>query len=366
VANVLAIEPFFGGSHKSWLLGLKKFSSHRVSLLTLPAKYWKWRMQGGAIALAQEYNGFDVKPDLILCSDMLDVPTFKSLLKGGEPHPPIVLYFHENQLTYPCSPRDTKEKQRFFGFRNLVSMLVADGVIFNSRYNQESFLEAAEAHVKSFPDCNDLVDFKKCRRESIVLPPAIDFSNFEEKIDFSSRRDSPPILLWNHRWEYDKNPGEFFRAVGVLAERNRDFGMIIAGEQTNVIPKEFIQAREEFADRIQHWGFIESSDEYAQVIQRAEILPVTSNQEFFGISVIEAMSVGCAPLLPNRLAYPELISQEHQSECLYECFDDLVEKLDSWVQHGSPLEPKTVQQRALEYSWENWIGQYDQLLQSIL
>ena len=102
--KILIIEPYFEGSHKSWTLEFQKFSNHTIELLTLPGRHWKWRMHGGAITLAQQYNNLDFKPDAILTSDMLNLPLFKSIAKTDKI--PIIMYFHENQITYPWSPND--------------------------------------------------------------------------------------------------------------------------------------------------------------------------------------------------------------------------------------------------------------------
>lgn len=51
--RILLIEPYYGGSHKAWADGLWHYSRHHIDLLTLPAQFWKWRMQGGAITLAR-------------------------------------------------------------------------------------------------------------------------------------------------------------------------------------------------------------------------------------------------------------------------------------------------------------------------
>ncbi len=45
--------------------------------------------------------------------------------------------------------------------------------------------------------------------------------------------------------------------------------------------------------------------EYFEWLRKGDVAVSTAIQENFGISAVEAMRMGCAPLLPNRLAYPE-------------------------------------------------------------
>jgi len=101
--KILLIEPFFGGSHRSWAENYQQLSKHSVELLTLEAKNWKWRMRGGSITLAKKYNEGKFSPDLILATDMLDVTSFLALTRSNTAKIPLALYFHENQFSYPCS-----------------------------------------------------------------------------------------------------------------------------------------------------------------------------------------------------------------------------------------------------------------------
>ena len=39
--KVLLIEPYYGGSHRAWAEGYAAHSSHGLTLLTLPARFWK-------------------------------------------------------------------------------------------------------------------------------------------------------------------------------------------------------------------------------------------------------------------------------------------------------------------------------------
>ena len=122
--KILLVEPYFSGSHKSWAEGYQSFSNHNIRIISLPGKFWKWRMHGGAISLAKQFMEMDFSPDLILATDMLDLTTFLSLTKSRTAQIPNALYFHENQLSYPWpkSDRDFQEKQKnHYGFINLSS-----------------------------------------------------------------------------------------------------------------------------------------------------------------------------------------------------------------------------------------------------
>ena len=97
--NILLVEPYYSGSHKSWAQGYQSFSNHDVQIISLPGQFWKWRMHGGAITLAKQFMDMDFSPDLILATDMLDLTTFLSLTKSRTAQVPNALYFHENQLS---------------------------------------------------------------------------------------------------------------------------------------------------------------------------------------------------------------------------------------------------------------------------
>ena len=153
--NVLLIEPYYTGSHKAWADGYQAHSQHDVRLLTLPGRFWKWRMQGGAVTLARKARELDLRPDLILASDMLNVPVFLSLSRGENwQSAPLALYFHENQLTYPLQPGEKRDLH--YGFINFVSALRADAVFFNSNYHQAAFFDELPRLLKHFPEYNEL------------------------------------------------------------------------------------------------------------------------------------------------------------------------------------------------------------------
>ena len=67
--KIVLIEPYFSGSHESWASGLKLYSKHKIEIISLPGKFWKWRMMGGAITLANKFMEIGYSPDLVLTTD---------------------------------------------------------------------------------------------------------------------------------------------------------------------------------------------------------------------------------------------------------------------------------------------------------
>ena len=87
------------------------------------------------------------------------------------------------------------------------------------------------------------------------------------------------------------------------------------------MPEVFGEAKEKLGSRVLHWGYAESKSAYAQWLAKGDVLPVTSRQDFFGGSVVEAVAAGCVPLLPRRLNYPSLIPESAHGTCLYDSGD---------------------------------------------
>ena len=51
--RILAIEPTYGGSRRAFVENLVNYSRHEIVPLTLPARFWKWRMRGAHYEMAR-------------------------------------------------------------------------------------------------------------------------------------------------------------------------------------------------------------------------------------------------------------------------------------------------------------------------
>lgn len=361
--NIALLEPYFTGSHAAWARDYARYSRHRVQIFSLPGRFWKWRMHGGAVTLARRFLASGFRPDLLLATDMLDLTTFLALTRRQTGDIPAAIYFHENQLSYPWSPNDRDVRQnrdRHYGFINYASALAADAVFFNSRYHLDSFLAELHRFLKHFPDCNELETVPAIRQKARVLPLGLELTALDACRPASAgRTGKPALILWNHRWEYDKNPADFFRALEILAGQGLEFEVAVLGENFRQKPEEFLRAERSLGRRVVQMGYAASLAEYAAWLWQADLLPVTSVQDFFGISVMQAIYCHCYPLLPDRLAYPELIPADLHARHLYRDFDDLLQRLAAAITGIDAVRQYSLRHVAAAYRWEAMAPRYD-------
>ena len=368
--KILLLEPYYTGSHAAWADGYATHSRHQVMVLSLPGRFWKWRMHGGAVTLARRFLAMETRPDLVLATDMLDLTTFLALTRAYTHHLPIALYFHENQLSYPWSPTDrdaSRGRNLHYGFVNYASALVADAILFNSGYHMDSFLGELPRLLKHFPDYNELDTVEVLRARSQVLPLGLDLGRFDayQPTPKPSASGSQLLILWNHRWEYDKNPQDFFEALYALVARGLDFELVVLGERFRQQPTEFTEAYQRLGGTVRHFGYVPAFAEYARWLWQADILPITSHHDFFGASVVEAIYCGCFPLLPRRLSYPELIPREYHDLCFFHDFDDLVDRLESAIRYPDQARQINLRNDVARFDWSEMAPVYDDRLEGV-
>ena len=309
--NILALEPYYGGSHRAFLDGWISASRHTWTLLTLPAHHWKWRMRHAAITFAQQIASYsEAQFDAIFCTDMLNLAAFRGLAPQPIAGLPVVVYFHENQLTYPDDSRTQRDFH--YAFDNFQTLLAADQAWFNSAYHRTEFFQQSSAFLKKFPDYTLDAHLDQSHEKTIVASPGLpEITLGQRKHNFAS-----PHIVWAARWEKDKNPAGFFDAMFQLHQADVPFRLSVVGESFRDSPGIFDEARVALADRIEQWGFLPSHDDYLRLLGTSDLFISTAEHEFFGISAAEAILAGSIPVLPNRLAYPELV--DNQPHLLYD------------------------------------------------
>jgi glycosyltransferase involved in cell wall biosynthesis len=364
--RVLFLNPFHSGSHAAVAEGLARHSRHAITLLTLSAAGgWRWRMRGAAVTFARRLwaltSGAPARQrfDLLLTTDLLDLATFRGLAGELAAGLPAAVYFHENQLTYPLPPG--RQRDLSFAWTNYTSALAADALLFNSAFHRGAFLDALPGLVGRYHDHQELDLLAGIAAKAQVLHPGIDLARLDAA-PAPPRPAGPPVILWNSRWEYDKQPEAFFAALEALEARGAAFRLIVMGEHIDPGAPVFVAARERFAPRLLHWGYAPDTAAYAVLLRQADVVVSTAIQECFGIALVEAMYCGCLPIAPRRLSYPEVIPAALHDLCLYDSQDELVAKLGQALAGAAGRPRADLRAAAARYDWACMAPRYDAAL----
>lgn len=240
--------------------------------------------------------------DVIFCTDMLDLCGWKSFAPPKFKHLPTILYFHENQLLYPS--QNQHDGDLHFAFSNILNAASADEIWFNSNWHRDSFLHEGELFLRRMPDFSPHKTISYIRQRSHVCYPG-----FELAETWGAKEGNKNIhYLWAARWEHDKNPTPFVDALKRLKQSKKPFRLSIIGQTKDKCPPIFEEAKQLFADELIHFGWQPDRQSFERVLRSSDVIVSTALHEFFGIAIVEAVAAGAFPLLPKRLAYPEVFN----------------------------------------------------------
>lgn len=300
--RVLLLSAYHSASHKYWCEGLvTAFPGINWTLKTQPARHFSWRVEASGLlwALADDAD-FERDYDLIIATSLSDL----TRLRAFRPHlasVPTWLYFHENQFAHPRSASQATDHQIGWQFLSIQNALCADWVSFNTDFNRRTFLTGARKLLRRFPEKLPGNPMDRIERHSDVLPVPLTEA-FSELADQPKEMD---LIVWNHRWEWDKQPERFLAALLQLRDADIAFrlAMLGSGGGRNT---EFENQRQALGDAVVHWGEAAKSD-YRHWIGRSGIGVSTSLHDFQGLSMLELAQAGAQVVVPQRLAYPEVL-----------------------------------------------------------
>jgi glycosyltransferase involved in cell wall biosynthesis len=356
--NIIYIEPQYKGSHKNALDGYVKRGAHRIMPLTYDGDEWEGTVVTGAADFAGRINTRRLykKADLIFSTDLIDFEALCFLLKDQFRRLPKILMFLENQLAWP-EDKSIYSNDSYLKGTNVRAALAADVCFFNSEYSLRSFL-------KELPLYAGRDQCRAIREKSSILPLGVDFEPFRRFRP--AKAAGAPIVIFPHRFDPDKNPEEFLKALNVLAAEKIDFQVIITGVKEGKPIDRNIQALlRPINNRLIFIGYAEDREEMADLMCQADIFVSTSMQEYFGASTVEALYAGCYPILPNRLSYPEFIPERNRKDHLYDGFDDLVNKLRFALLNPQRLKTINFRSEAIKYDWIKVKKQWDSAFEEI-
>ena len=150
-----------------------------------------------------------------------------------------------------------------------------------------------------------------------------------------------------------------------LVEQGIDFDLSLLGEGFKEEPPYFKEAKERLGNQIVQYGKVPLLSGYARQLWEADISLVTSQQDFFGQSVVESIHCGCHPILPNRLAYPNHLEPSQWSQNFYETEDEALRLTIELIQSGAWKKPFQGANLVAHYDWSNQTRIYDSCLDQL-
>ncbi|HJL91991.1 MAG: DUF3524 domain-containing protein [Acidimicrobiales bacterium] len=361
--KVLLLEPFHSGSHQTWAEGLIKHTRHEISFISHPGSFWRWRVRGSALTMAektQEIVNDKGKPDIVLASGMIDLAAWLGFTKRFIGDPPVVLYQHENQLTYPVSSGQSPDNS--MKFVNWKNMAIADQIWLNSNFHKESLIEALPEFLSNVPDLSHSHLLEQAIDKMHVVPVGVELS----EIVSSDSVENPPLVLWNHRWEYDKNPEAFITSLIKLKEEGVRFNFAVTGENSPEGSEAIKSQFGKLSEFIVSSGYLPRS-EYISLLSKTDVVVSSAMHEFFGISIVEALSAGAIPVLPKRLSYPEIVPEEwhdfvfYSNEKMTDRLREVLNDIDNWKKNVAGLG-----EAMRRFDWVDVIKCYDDKLEEIV
>lgn len=299
--RVLLLSGYHSASHQHWCEGLiRAFPEHHWTLRSQPAKHFSWRVRssGWLWALSND-DSFHQSYDLVIATSLTSVLALKAQCTALQ-NTPLWLYFHENQFAHPISNPSAATQQAGWRFQSIQNALCADWLTFNTHFNRDTFFAGVEKMAKQFPEPLPL-PLDHWKTHSDVLPVPLHTQCDPQPSD----PKSPGLIVWNHRWEWDKAPERFLRALVRLSHEAIPFQLAMLGSgggKSNTLNT--------FANSLKPhlvaWGEADP-ETYRQWIARADLGVSTALHDFQGLSMLELAQAGARIVVPRRVAYPECL-----------------------------------------------------------
>ncbi len=293
--KILLLSAYRSDSHASWVNWLRQNLAADWRVLELPGRYFRWRIRGNPLSWLDELPELlqDWQPDRILATSMVDITSIKGL-NPALASVPVSYYFHENQFAYPQGEGQHSSVDPLMV--QLYGALAADECLFNSDFNRRTFLEGVDALLKKLPDCKPASLAGRLADKCALLPVPVK--------PVATGQKTAGLIVWNHRWEYDKKPELFLHLLQLLEQRSFNFSLALLGPRPDKTPAVLEEIRRQFSSRIIADGMV-SRAQYEQLLGQAQFVVSTAIHEFQGLSVQEAVTAGAVPLLPDDLCYCE-------------------------------------------------------------
>lgn len=187
------------------------------------------------------------------------------------------------------------------------------GLIHAGSFTDTDFVRDMERWAKNFEDTLfDIADEIYCGsdfikndiiKKRLINPDKLVVTGFPldtENLDKVEKKPKEDIVIFSGRNVDEKQPWLFKQMEDRLGDVHGDT---------------------QFINTLEH-NF--SKEEYYDLLSRAKVVVSFALQENFGFSIAEAVYLGCVPVVPNRLVYPEFYDEQY----LYDTFDTACNKVN--------------------------------------
>lgn len=243
-----------------------------------------------------------------------------------------------------------KRMSRFLFFLEKLQLRLADSVCAVSKHMGETTMVSL-----------------KVRKPFTVIYNPVDCYKFSS---IASIEKDPDVLLYVGRLHQRKGLEELVQAFNKVAERNDNIRLKIAGPENERYRQELLgmltlkaQERVFFLGRIPH-------QQLCALYNTAWATVFPSRAEAFGITIVESMACGIAPIVTNRASGPEIIEDgetgwlvditdsQGMSEIILKAFQNPKQTL----QMGLKARERAVQKFSLEKIIESNLAYYKTLI----
>jgi len=158
---------------------------------------------------------------------------------------------------------------------------------------------------------------------------------FEEWMNELDRNSEVKVVLFPTRPHAEKGFWEFLHMAVEVGRVDKDAKFIVTGGgygdlrcDTEALLIKWDLSKTELGDRLEHLPGLTKANLY-KLMGRASVVYSAALQENFGYAVLEAMTCGVLPVLPNRVSYPELV--DGKPMWLYDTYDQSVDMVKRFL-----------------------------------
>lgn len=157
-------------------------------------------------------------------------------------------------------------------------------------------------------------------------------------------------VIFPHRLSVDKGIDDFIDLVNI--HQDAKFCLCVPQSSEQFIAPSYRQKLLEATNLTIVYN--ENEEDHLKTLASAKIVLSCSRQENFGYSVHKAVQVGCVPILPNKLCYPEFFKEEF----MYRTFDDASRLIKFWVNNFDTYISQSAKKTPREFSFNGLLNHF--------